>query len=154
MKSSGRLLAIFGLAVGLLVLVTVVLVLVFSGNGSMTLLSRDTPEGTVQRYLLAIGDGDYLEAYGYLAPVVSYKPSYEEWKRPFTVTSELPAYRVTLGKINARTDDATVEVIVDIFRPGSPFENPVRTNRITFFLTKDAENWKITSPLDIWWLMY
>jgi hypothetical protein len=66
-KTSSGLLAIFGVAIGILLLLTVVLVFVFSGKGTLPLLSPDTPEGTVQGYLLAIEDGDYLSAYNYLS---------------------------------------------------------------------------------------
>jgi hypothetical protein len=154
MKSSSRLLAIFGAAIGLLLLVTVVLVLAFSGKGTLPLLPQDTPEGTVQRYLLAVEDGDYLAAYNYLASSLNPKPPYEQWKSPFNVPSDNPAYKVTLGKINTGISEAAVEVIVEVFRPGSPFENPVRTSQITFFLKIEGSDWKITSPMDIWWLLY
>jgi hypothetical protein len=153
-KTSSGLLAIFGVAIGILLLLTVVLVFVFSGKGTLPLLSPDTPEGTVQGYLLAIEDGDYLSAYNYLSSSMNLKPPYDQWESPFNVPLDNPAYKVTLGKINTGTSEATVEVIVEVFRPGSPFENPVRTNQITFFLKQEGIGWKISSPVDIWWLQY
>jgi hypothetical protein len=120
-KSSSGLLVIFGAVIGLLLLLTIVLVLVFSGKGSLPLLSPDTPEGTVQGYLLAIEDGDYLSAYNYLSSSINPKPPYDQWKSPFNLPLDNSAYKVTLGKINTGTSEATVEVIVEIFRPGSPF---------------------------------
>jgi hypothetical protein len=122
MKSSKRLLAIFAGAVGLLVLVTLLLVLI-GGNKPVEMLPEGSPEGTVQRYLLAIDGGEYLEAYSYLSPLLEEKLTYENWQTSFNYPSERPAYRVTLGQSNASGDDATVEVVVDVFRSGSPFDN-------------------------------
>ena len=62
MKSSNRALVGLGIALGVLVIATVVLVLTL-GRGSAPLLAQDTPEGAVQRFLLALQDGDYQKAY-------------------------------------------------------------------------------------------
>jgi hypothetical protein len=153
MISSNRLLAIFGVAIGLLLLVTIVLVLILSSRSTLSLLPQNTPEGTIQRYLLAIESGDYLSAYNYLSSSADTKLPFDQWKNPINVTVDNPAYKVTLGKINTSATEATVEVIVEVFRPGSPFANPVRTNQ-TFSLNLEGLNWEITSPVDIWWLLY
>jgi hypothetical protein len=89
------------------------------------MLSENSPEGTVQRYLMAIDDGDYLDAFGYLSPLPEEKLTYENWQTSFNYPSERPAYRVTLENSNTSGDDATLEVVVEVFRNGSLFDNPV-----------------------------
>lgn len=67
MKTSSRMLIGFGSAIAVLIIVTVVLVLTL-GQGSSATLPGDTPQGTIQRYLLAVQNKDYAEAYNFLAP--------------------------------------------------------------------------------------
>jgi len=152
-KSSSRLLLAFGAVIGALVIVAIVLVLTMPTHET-PLLPEDTPEGIVQRYFLALQAEDYVTAYSYLSPPPSEKYPYEEWSGPFTSPGEKPGFKVTLGKSAVKDSEATVEVVVDIFRPSGPFDNPVRTNYVTFFLKKEGTSWKITSPWDVWWLFY
>ena len=154
MKSSSRWLLAFGVAVGVLVIVAIVLVLTIGGAREGPLLPEDTPEGTVQRYLLALEAEDYLKAYSYLSPPASEKLPYEEWRGPFIGPGERPELRATLGKSAVTGNEATVDVVVDVFRPGGPFENPVHTHDISFFLKREGTSWRIASPADVWWLFY
>lgn len=62
--------------------------------------------------------------------------------------------RITLGESVVNGNEATVDVVVDVFSPGVPFENPVRTNHTIFSLEKAETSWKITSPTYVWWLCY
>jgi len=149
-KSSSRWLLAFGATIGVLVIVAIVLVVTMAGEGGVPLLPEDTPEGTVQRYLLALEAEDYQKAYSYL----STNMTYETWRRRIYRPEERPGVKVTLGKSAVRDNEATVDVVVDVFRPGGPFENPVRTQHGTFFLKKEGTSWKITSPWDVWWLFY
>jgi hypothetical protein len=150
MKSSNRWLLIFGAAIGVLVIVAIVLVLTLPAKEA-PLLSEDTPEGTVQRYLLALEAEDYATAWSYLSPPASEKLTYEDWMRSAVSPGEKPGLKVTLGKSAITNSTATVEVIVDVFRPGGPFGNPVSTNHFSFVLTKQGTSWKITSPTYVWW---
>ena len=153
MKTSSRWLLIFGVTIGVLVIAAVALVLTMTPKDTH-LLPENTPEGTVQRYFLALQAEDYLTAYSYLSPPPTEKYPYEEWRSPFTSPGEKPEWKVTLGKSAVKDSQATVDVVVDVLRPGGPFDNPVRTNQITFFLKKEGTSWKITSPWDVWWLFY
>ena len=96
MKSSSRLLLISAVAIAILVIVAVVLVLTMPGEESVSLLPEDTPEGTVQRYLLALQVEDYLKAYSYLSPQRTDKIPYEEWR--LVSPGERPGWKATLGK--------------------------------------------------------
>ena len=152
MRSSRRWLFTFGLAIGVLVIVTVVLVLTTASPADKPLLPEDTPEGTVQRFLLAVRDGDYLAAESYLAPPIDDKITYDLGRNRVAGFGEGSGWKATLGKSIVRDDEATVDVTVDVFRPRGPFENSVRTYQVTFFLKKEATSWNITSPINLWWL--
>ncbi len=152
MMSSRRWLLTFGLAIGILVIATVALVLITASPEDEPLLPEDTPEGTVQRFLLAIRNEDYLTAESYLSPTIDDKIAYDLRRNRATELSERAGWKATLGKSVVRDDEATVDVMVDVFRPQGPFENSVRTYRITFFLKKEGTSWKITSPVNLWWL--
>ena len=150
MKTSNRWLLIFGAAIGVLVIVAIVLVLTLPAKEA-PLLPEDTPQGTVQRYLLALEAEDYARAWSYLSPPASEKLTYEDWRSPLVRSGERPGMKVTLAKSTVTGNEARVEVIVDVFRPSGPFDNPVSTNHITFVLTKQGTSWKITSPTYVWW---
>lgn len=154
MSSSRRWLVIFSAAIGILVLVTVALVLINRG-GEVPLQPENTPQGTVQRYLLAIKDKDYRTAYNYLSDVQSGKPlTYDDWVRsvPFNPASNQTVWKASLGKTTVTSQEATVEIFVDVFRPGGPFEDPLRTQNIVFQLSKVDGKWLITSPNYIYWI--
>ena len=151
MRSSSRWLFAFGIAIGVLVIVAVVLVLTMTGEGAMILLPEDTPEGTVQRYFLAIEAEDYEKAYSYLSPSAiaeeSRYNSYENWSQAFLQRRQTNAWKATIGESSVTDDTARVAVAIDIFRPSSPFENPVRTRHYTFQLKKEGTSWSITAPV-------
>ena len=150
--SSRRWLFTFGLAIGILVIVAVALALTMGSQGEEPLLPEDTPEGTVQRFLLALRDEDYLAAESYLSPTIDDKIAYDLRRDRLTGRGEGSGWKATLGKSAVRNDEATVDVTVNVFRPRGPFENSVRTYRITFYLKKEVTSWKITSPANLWWL--
>ena len=152
MRSSRRWLLASGLAIGVLVIVSVVLAITMASQGDAPLLPEDTPEGTVQRFLLAVRDGDYLAAESYLSPTIDDKTTYDLQRNRVVGPSNRPGWKATLGKSVVRDDEATVDVILDIFSPQGPFENSVRTYQVTFFLKKEGTSWRITSPVNLWWL--
>ena len=152
MKSSSHWLFIFGLGIAVLFLATVVLVLVTESPADKPLYPEDTPEGTVQRFLLAVRDGDYLEADSYLSPTIDDKLNDDLQRNRQAGSRKDSGWKATLGKTIIRDDEASVEITVDVFRPRGPFENSVSTNQITFFLKKEGASWRVTSPVNIWWL--
>ena len=151
MKSSSRSLLIFGVAIGVLVIVAIVLVLTIGGAREVPLLPEDEPGGIVQRYFLALDDGEYQTAYSYLSPPADEKLTYEKW-HPSVSSEDKPSWQVTLGDSTVTGDEATVDVTVDVFRPGGPFDNPMYTHHTTFFLKQEGTSWKITSPTYVWFL--
>ena len=152
MRSSRRWLLVFGLTIGVLIIVTVALVLTASSRGDEPLLPEDAPEGTVQRFLLAIRDEDYLAAESYLSPTIDDKVTYDLRQNRLAGPSEDPGWKATLGKSIVRDDETIVDVTIDVFRTRSPFENSVHTYQIAFSLKKEGISWSITSPVNLWWL--
>jgi len=153
MKSSNRWLIIFGAVIFVLVVAAVVLVL-FLPPSEAPLAPEGTPEGTVQRYLLALEAEDFPTAWGYLSPPASENLTYDNWLRQMPRPAEKPGIRITLRKSSLTGNQASVEVVIDVFRPTGPFDNPVSSQDVTFFLTRIGTSWKITSPTYVWWFFY
>jgi hypothetical protein len=155
MNSSRRWLIIFAIVISILVIATVSLVLLMKGN-EIALLPQDTPQGIVQRYLIAVQEKNYQKAYNYLSFEPSQKiKAYDDWLRMVIGApqiSDQSAWKATLGKTTQNGDNATVEVIIDTFRPGGPFEDLLRSQQIIFQLSKIDGKWLITSPAYIYWI--
>jgi hypothetical protein len=154
MDSSRRWLIIFAIVIGILVIATASLVLLTKGN-EVALLPEDTPQGIVQRYLIAVQEKDFQKAYNYL----SFNPlekiqTYDDWLRMVIVVPQIsnqPAWKATLGKTAQNGDNAMVEVTIDT-GTGGPFGDLPRSQQIDFQLSKIDGKWLITSPTYINWI--
>lgn len=155
MNSSRRWLIIFAVVISALVVATVSIVLLTKGN-EVTLLPENTPQGTVQRYLIAIQDGDYQQAYTYLHIEQYGKDlTYNDWLNSMPVyQSTQSAWKATLGKVTQKGDNATVEVTIDTFYPVGAFSGSPSSQQITFQLIKIINSWFITSPTYVFWIYY
>lgn len=155
MSSSRRWLIIFATVIGILVIATVSLVLLTKENEVVT-LPEDSPQGAVQRYLIAIQENDYQNAYNYLSFDPSQKiTTYNDWIRMEIGSrqiSDQTAWKATLGKITQNGGSATVGVVIDTFRPGGPFADSLYSQQILFQLSKIDGKWLITSPTYIYWI--
>jgi hypothetical protein len=153
MNSSSKWLLVFAGIIGALALTAVVLVL-FTQGKNVTLLAADTPQGTVQRYLLALEDNDYQLAYTYLSPdMMTGMPPYNDWlsqnlNRPAGQTG----WRATLGKTVQNGSYATVEVMIETSYPGGLMSSSQSNLPVTFDLTETGNSWLITSPTYIYWI--
>jgi hypothetical protein len=138
--------------VAVIAIITVALVLL-TGNEQPDLLDEASPEGTVQRYLVAIQQNDWQLAYTYLSPESFPKDgSYDEWLRSIPLPSDQSVWKATLGSVFINGDTANVEVSIDTFRPQGPFENPVLSQEIVFQLTRTDGKWSIISPPYVYWV--
>jgi hypothetical protein len=153
MNSSNRWLIIFAIVIGILVIATVSLVLLIKGN-EVTLLPEDTPQGIVQRYLIAVQEKDYPVAYNYLYFDSSQKnQTYNDWlSMVMPQASNQVTWKASLGKTTQNGNNASVEVIIDTVRPGGPFGNPTSSQQILFQLSKIDGKWLIASPTYIYWI--
>ena len=160
MRTSSRALIGFGAAIAVLVIVTIVLVLTL-GKGNAALLSEKTPEGTVQRYLIAIQDQNYAAAYQYLSPqdlspqvpenIKEPVLTYDNWLTSVQQSAN-STWKADLGKVTISGDTASVTITIDVFREEGRLGNPVNTHDMTFMLKKADTGWLIISPTDLYWL--
>ncbi len=154
MKSSNRWLIAFVAGVAVLVIATVVLVL--TARPGASLLPENTPEGVVQRFLMAVQDNNYEKAYGYLSLTddKGIKISYDQWlaTKPYPYGSSPSSWKATLGKTTITGERVNVEVTVDVFRPSGPFGNAVQSQQVLFQLTRSGGSWLITSPPYLYWI--
>jgi hypothetical protein len=151
-SSSRRWLIIFTIIVGILVVATISLVLLTKENKA-ALLPENTPQGTVQRYLIAVQEKDYQSAFNY----ISFDPqekiqTYYDWISMLPQMSSQSEWKATLGKTTQNGDNATVEITIDTFRPGGPFANSVSSQQLVFQMVKIDGKWLIRSPTYIYWI--
>jgi hypothetical protein len=151
-KLSNRFLLGFGIAITVLVVITITLVL--TNRGITTLLSENSPEGIVQRFLLAVQDHDFQKAYSYLNVVESgRKLTYDEWVNSISTRFQTSSsvWKASFGNITADGGTASVEVLIDLFQPNGPFENPIRTQIDVYQLKLINGKWFITSRPWMYW---
>jgi hypothetical protein len=155
-KSSSRLLMGFGIGITALVLITVALALAL-GQKNAPLLSSNTPEGVVQRFLLAVQNKDYPDAYAYLLPPAvpaddKSSPRTFEYFSSSVQNISNNAWKANLGKTSINGENAIVEITLEVFVSGGPFGNPIRSQNVIFSLKKVGSAWLIASPTDMYWL--
>ena len=132
-----------GILIGIGVLIVVALAVFFSRKDTQTYIAEDAPEGVVHNYVLAILNNDYEKAYGYLADL-EYKPTYEEFRRPFLngyIRPDDTAVDVGISEISG--DEASVEVS-QIYNSGDPFSSGYRDTQRAI-LVKQSGAWKISN---------
>jgi hypothetical protein len=155
MQTSRRILIGFGAGIVVLIAAAIVLV-VTTGHRNPPMLAADTPEGTVQRYLLAIQEKNYRAAYDYLLLPNPNQPkvpteSYDNWLLSTRFSGD-STWKASLGSVEISGDTASLNVIIDIFRAEGPLGNPIRSQNTTFLLKKSGNDWRIISPFDLYWL--
>jgi hypothetical protein len=142
--------------------VTFVIALVVGGiavalvttRGGLELLPSDSPEGVVQRYLLAMKDEEYREAYGYLSSDLQRECSYDNFLKGASST-EIRESHVTLEDTRNVDDRAQVKVRITVFEPGGPFGASESSQDWTFHLKLEEGQWRLVSmpemPWPLWW---
>ena len=132
----------------LALVVAAVVVALVTNRGGVTLLPADSSAGVVQRYLLALQDGEYGEAYDYLSGDLQGRCSLDEFVREASRT-EVRGNRVTLEEVQTFDDSALVRARVTVFRPGEPFGSSEYSYDRTFQLRLEQGGWRLTEPE--WW---
>ncbi|HEY5728892.1 MAG TPA: hypothetical protein VIS72_02505 [Anaerolineales bacterium] len=132
-----------GILIGVGVLVVVALAVFFTRTDTQTYVSEDAPEGVVHNYVLAILNKDYEKAYGYLADL-EYKPTYEEFRRPFLNGYVRPEdTAVDVGKSEISRDEASVEVS-QIYNSSDPFSTGYRDTQRAILVRQNG-TWKLSN---------
>ncbi len=117
-------------------------------RGGLDLLPEDSPEGVVQRYLLAIEDKEYSEAYGYLSSSLRSTCSLEDFVTR-RYWPEASRDQVTLEMTQSFDGSAVVTARVTVFDPGVPFGASEYSYTQTYHLKLEAGQWRLTGPE--WW---
>jgi hypothetical protein len=132
-----------GILIGIGVLVLIALAVFFSRKDTQTYIAEDAPEGVVHNYVLALINRDYEKAYGYLADL-EYKPTYEEFRRPFLNGYVNPHNTaVDVGESEVSGEEASVEV-AQIYNSGDPFSTGYRDVQRAILVKQDGA-WKLSS---------
>jgi hypothetical protein len=118
-------------------LVVVALVVVFS-RGAPKLLDAATPAGVVQRYSVAVIDGDEAAAATFLTPAAQA----DCVRIGATVTDNI---RVTLVSTTERAESADVKVSITISSENGPFGVSQTEFEDVFDLVKQNGSWLIDS---------
>lgn len=117
-------------------------------RGGVELLSADSPEGAVQRYLLALEKEDYEEAYQYLSSEIRLRCSPEGLARNnYWRVSEGDS--VTLDKTEKFDDHALVKATVTTFDSGAPLGGSEYSYDRTYELKLESGQWRLAGPA--WW---
>ena len=151
MSSSTRWLVGIAVALGVLALVAVGAALATRGGQALE-YPEDTPEGVVQRYLRALGEGDTATAYGYLAPDVQAACPQREWREQAQWSAQqLEDAQVLLREVQRpAAGEAVVRVEVRRVEIGQPF--PVPPNEYSFeerfrLRQQDDGSWRLAEPV-------
>jgi hypothetical protein len=117
-------------------------------RGGPHLLAADSPEGVVQRYLLALRKEDYREAYSYLSSDLQTRCSLDDlvgtYYWPYTQEGQ-----VTLERTQRYDGSAAVTATVTVFHGDPPFGASEYSYDRTFQLTLEGDQWRLTGPE--WW---
>ncbi len=146
MKNDRFLVVILGF-IGLFMVLAVVLYLVRQEPQDYG--PDDSPQGVVRNYVLALQQGDYSRAYGYLQEGDT-KPDFTLFQQA-TLQNEIgnSPVAVQLGEVRITGDHARVSLTLLHFR-GDPFSRSWDENSAALLTLKDG-NWRITSmPYPYW----
>lgn len=140
---------------GAVVLLVAVLVagiaLALLNERRVDLFPETSPEGTVQRYLIALEKEDYKGAYEYFAASVKEKCRYDSLLRRVS-DAEIKESQVVLEKTKALDKWAEVTVTVSRFRASGPFSSSEHAFKQTFHLVEEESGWRLSEiPWPIWW---
>ncbi len=139
--ASGRWLAGITVVVGALVVISLVVALA-TGSDEAPLLAEDTPEGTVQRYVLALQDADYDDAHALLSEDARGRCDIDDFKRQRRFDTQ-DDVRTRLGATRPAGDEVEVTVHVTRFSASPPFGVSESTSDYRYLLTETADGWRI-----------
>jgi hypothetical protein len=131
------------LAIGAVVVVSTAIVLL-GGNRPPVDYPADTPEGTVQRYLVAWYDEDYAAAYDYFSGSVQNRMSFYEFEQ-YAYPGFGTDQSVTIDSTTGSGDERTVGLTVTEYYgegPGSSY-----SRQVTMDLVLEDGSWKIDEAL-------
>jgi len=150
MNGATRPLLLIGVAVVALV-VTAIVVVVLAGNRTAQTFGADTPEGTIQRYLLAFDAGDYEAAHAFFSEDVQATMTSEDFEATIDsyggyVGERSPARQVSFASATGDEDQVRVHLIVEEFVGDGLSGETYRSER-EIRLVRQPDGWRIDEPL-------
>lgn len=149
-STSSRWLAGVALVILVIIVVSVVVGLTKRPREA-TLLPEGTPEGTVQRYLLAVEQEESRRAYEYLGPALQERCEFQHFRdstrrinRRGGGTAE--DLRVTLEGTQAINGSVEVQVRITQFRVSAPFDVNEYSHVQHFTLEQLDGTWRFDEP--------
>ncbi len=135
----------------LVILVVSVLVAALNRSREANLLPEGTPEGTGQRYLLAVEEDGSRNAYEYLSPSLQERCEFQHFRdstrridRRMEGTAE--DLRVTLEGTQAINGTMEVQVRITQFRVSAPFDVNEYSHTQHFSLEQLDGTWRFVEP--------
>lgn len=139
---------LLGILIFILVLVAAALVLYFSGSSVQAYLPEDSPEAIVHNYVLAVSNGDYEKAYGYIAEGED-KPTNAEFRRFFTTFAPSQNASLRIGAADVIDEEAIVRTSV-LWGSSGPFDSGYTSDESALLVLQEG-NWKIKQiPYPFW----
>ncbi len=121
-----------------------------TGRGGTELLPSDSPEGVVQRYLVALRDEDYEGAYNYLSSDLQRDCSYDYFLKGASYT-EIGEGQVTLESVRTADGRAQVKARGTVLEPGGLFGASESSQDWTFHLKLEDGRWRLVGiPYTAW----
>ena len=147
-SASSRWLIVMGGGVVALVVLSVAVALLTGSEA--TTFAADTPEGTVQRYLKAVEDGELQEAYGYLSVVLQQECAYRDF-RSSTRRPDMESRRVTLEDTERVNGEMEVRVRVTQFQVDPPLGSRESSHVQRYLLVEEGGAWRFSEqPWPTW----
>ncbi len=139
---------LYGAVTFVVALVVGGLVVALVTNRDVDLMPEDTPEGVLQRYLIALKDEEYEEAYGYLSREQRDRCTLSEFfsRAPRTRVRDS---RVTLADTQTFGDTAIVRAEITTFEADVPFGSSEYSRDRNYSLRLEAGEWRLEEPH--WW---
>jgi hypothetical protein len=148
MKGTNKFLV--GMVIGIVVLIVVALVVVMT-RPAPTFRAEDTAEGVAYNYLLALQQGDYERAYGYISPDINCYPSNaDRFISDLNWDASLDGSSLSVDIAFTTRQRATVSVQETRFSQGDLLDSSQYTYSFDILLKRDGDTWKITTADRYW----
>lgn len=153
LAGSNRLLVLIAGIVAVMTVVAIAAAALTSGR-EPRLLPEDTPEGVVQRYLRAVQDAQFRQAYDYMSPDLTAECPYDSFLNTAS-TNRVDRIQASLAGTRKFDDRAEVTVSVTSFsdsgRGMDPFSGGGSAFKQTFLLRQVDGGWRFSQwPWPVW----
>jgi len=148
---------LIAIVVGIVLLVAAAIVVALLRGGPPAYKPDDTADSVAYNYLLALRQGDYARAYGYLSPTLPHYPANTDqfvqdvrsagW--PFNPSGEDVALAV--DKVIPGETQTIVQVRETRYYQGGPFNSGEYNDTFDVVLKNEADGWRIIDAGRYWY---